>query len=279
MILSSRSNPKVKFARALYRSKARRDHGLFIAEGIHLVGEALDSAAVIHSILYAPDILQSDYANQLIDLAAERGVQSYPTTVPVFESIAAKENPQGILAIIQQYRNELRDLNPENFAFGVALASPQDPGNIGTILRTIDAVGADGLILVDGGADPYHPSAVRASMGSIFWYPVVQTFTQDFTAWVDQHNYHIYATSAQGEVPYYTIQQYIKPLVLLMGSERQGLQPDLVSRSETLVYLPMMGHASSLNLSVATGVMLYDILMKSEKSFGSTQSDCTGDNS
>lgn len=265
MILSSRSNPKVKFARSLYHSKARRDHGLFIAEGIHLVGEALDSTAVIHSILYAPDLLRSDYANQLIDLAAERGVQSYPTTVSVFESIAAKENPQGILAVVQQFRNELRDLNPGNFAFGVALASPQDPGNIGTILRTIDAVGADGLILVDGGADPYHPSAVRASMGSIFWYPVVQTFTQDFTTWVEQHHYHIYATSSQGVIPHHDIQQYQKPLILLMGSERLGLQPDLISRSEVIIRLPMKGRATSLNLSVATGIILYDILVKSEK--------------
>lgn len=265
MTLSSRTNPKIKLARSLYRAKARRENALFLAEGIHLVGEALESSAPIHSILYSVELLRSTYANELVDLAQKKGIPCYATTASAFDSIAAKENPQGILAIVHQEQYKLHDLYPGNFSFGVALISPQDPGNIGTILRTIDAVGADGLLLVGGGADPYHHSAVRASMGTIFWHPLVQLSLQDFSDWVQQHKYNLYATSAHGDLPHHEMRQYQPPLILLMGSERQGLPQELASRAHSLIRLPMMGRATSLNLAVATGVILYDIFMKSEQ--------------
>lgn len=267
-LISSRANPKIKQVRALRGRKARQESGLFVVEGIRHVGEALEAAAAhpgahtIDAVFYAPDLLHSDFARALIDNEAARGVPCYATTPDVFESIAEKENPQGILAVVREREGRLEDLTPQNFPWGVALVAPQDPGNLGTILRSIDAVAASGLLLIDSSVDPYHPGAVRASMGTLFWYPVVSASFRDFVAWAQRGGYHIYGTSAHGDSDYRQITRYERPCVLLMGSEREGLMPDQAAVCERLVSLPMLGRATSLNLAVATGVLLYDMLAK-----------------
>ena len=134
---------------------------------------------------------------------------------------------------------------------------PQNPGNIGTILRTIDAAGASGLILLDGGADPFHPNAVRASMGTIFWLPIIQTAFEEFLAWSSHHGYHIIGTSTHADTNYNTVKQYPTPRILLMGSEQKGLSQSQMDVCEKVVRIPMRGRASSLNLAVSTGILLY----------------------
>jgi TrmH family RNA methyltransferase len=206
--------------------------------------------------------LNSDYAQKLVQTQRDRGISVYPVAAAVFDSLAEKDNPQGILAVVHQPDDALLTLRPANFPWGVALVSPQDPGNIGTILRTLDAVGAAGLLLLDNAADPYHPSAVRASMGTLFWHPVVAATFGDFAAWVKQHGYHVYGTSAHGSAPYERVMRYERPTILLMGSEREGLNPEQAAICQQLISLPMRGRATSLNLAVATGVMLYEMLQK-----------------
>jgi TrmH family RNA methyltransferase len=170
--------------------------------------------------------------------------------------------------VIRKPGLELGGLSVENFRWGVALLAPQDPGNIGSILRTIDAVGASGLLLLDDPAnnqycaDPYHPSSVRASMGSVFWYPVVSTTFTRFVSWVTADDYHVYGTSAHATEDYHTISQYMPPLILLMGSERAGLTASQATVCDELVSIPMQGRVTSLNLAIASGIMLYEILNK-----------------
>jgi TrmH family RNA methyltransferase len=262
--LVSRANPRIKFIRKLGQRKYRTESGMFIVEGIHHVGEALASNAQIEFLCYAPQLLTSSFAKKLISNSRERGIECLELSAELFNYVSSKENPQGILAVIQQQRLHLSQLNPQHFPCGVALVSPQDPGNIGTILRTIDAVGASGLLLLDDSADPYHLSAVRASMGAIFWFPIASASFHDFTEWTTHHAYHVYGTSSQAPNDYRTIQHYKKPLILLMGNERLGLTPDQSRYCHELIRLPMQGRSTSLNLAVATSVMLYDILIKSE---------------
>ncbi|HEX7974107.1 MAG TPA: RNA methyltransferase, partial [Anaerolineales bacterium] len=191
---------------------------------------------------------------------SSRGVACYATSADVLDSLAEKENPQGILAVVRQPGKSLQDLSPQEFPWGVGLVAPQDPGNVGTILRTIDAVGASGLILLDSSVDPYHPSSVRASMGTIFWLPVVAASFIEFTDWASREAYHIYGTSAHDSLDYRRVPAYPRPAILLMGSEREGLTPDQRQVCDQLIGLPMRGRATSLNLAVATGVMLYAML-------------------
>jgi RNA methyltransferase, TrmH family len=259
-LITSRSNPKVKQARALRQPKARQASALFLVEGIHHVGEAIEAGAGIDSIYYAPELLKSEFGLQLVESQEKVGIPCYALAPEVFASIAEKENPQGILAMVRQRHARLKQLHPQNFDWGVALVSPQDPGNLGTILRAIDAVGASGLILLEEGVDPYHPSAVRASMGALFWYPVASSSFSEFAGWASAHGYHIYGTSAHASLDYRQIQSYARPRILLMGSEREGLSPTQAAICEQLIRLPMRGRATSLNLGVATGIFLYSML-------------------
>jgi len=282
--LTSPSNPMIKQIRALRKRQARDESGLFLVEGIRPVGEAIralfpattgrgegqganEGGASLAYLCYAPDRLTSDYARRLVREQEARGVRVYAVAGAVFESLADKENPQGIIAVVRRPNLSLDKLTPGSFPWGVALVSPQDPGNIGAILRTVDAVGASGLLLLDcaecstfRSADPYHPSAVRASMGALFWRPVVSAAFAEFAAWAQQHGYHIYGTSAHASTPYQQVSRYGRPAILLLGSERQGLTPEQAALCEELIGLPMHGHATSLNLAVAAGVMLYAML-------------------
>jgi TrmH family RNA methyltransferase len=262
--ITSRSNPKIKQVRALRQRKIRQEARLFLAEGIRHVGEAVEAGAFIEAIYYAPELLRSEYAQELVGSQAAAGVACYAVSIEVFEGIAEKENPQGILAVVRQPQPRLDDLNPQNFPWGVALITPQDPGNLGAILRTIDAVGASGLILIDSSVDLYHPSAVRASMGTIFWYPAVQASFDEFRAWALRNAYHVYGSSARTKRDYLAAGLYHSPRILLLGSEREGLSDAQRQACEVIVGLPMRGRASSLNLSVAAGVLLYAMLSQSD---------------
>lgn len=265
-VITSRNNSKVKQARALRQRKERQASGLFLVEGIFQVGEAVAaqyaSKIRIEALYYAPDLLKSDFARELIRQESSRGIECYATAADVFQSMAEKDNPQGILAVVESPTAHLGELQPETAPWVVAVVAPQDPGNVGTILRSIDSVGASALLLLDSSIDPFHPGAVRASMGAIFWYPLICTTFVEFTQWAAKHDYHVYGTSAHGKVDYRELQQYEHPLVLLLGSEREGLTHEQAAVCQELVRLPMRGRATSLNLAVAAGVMLYDIYSK-----------------
>lgn len=264
--ITSRNNPKIKQTRLLRQRKYRQETGQFLVEGIHAVGQAVEAVErastglVIDSIYYTPELLTSEFALNLVETQSRLGVPCYSTTAEVFEHIADKENPQGILAVARLPKVHLAHISPQRFPWMVALVTPQDPGNIGTILRTIDAVGASGLILLDASADPYHPSSVRASMGSIFWHPVVQASFDEFVTWAKGWGYLIYGTSAKGNTDYRQVRRYDPPAILLLGSEQRGLSPEQMAACYKVLRLPMRGRMSSLNLAVAAGVLLYHML-------------------
>ena len=250
-LITSLGNPLIKQARSLRQKKARQESGLFLVEGIHHVGEALEAKWDVESILFAPDLLISSYAR---DLIARLGSKPQPVSTEVMESLADKENPQGILALVRQKEARFSDLHSAKTC--VALVSPQDPGNVGTILRTMDAVGVDALFLLDGGVDVYHPTAVRSSMGTIFWKPIVHASFADFVFWAKGKHIQLIGTSAHADVDYHTLVPR-HPWVLVLGNEQKGLTIDQANACDVTVSLPMKGRVSSLNLSVATGVLLY----------------------
>lgn len=272
-LIASSSNPLIKQARALRERKARAETGLFLAEGIHHVGEAIEAGWEIETILYAPDILTSGFARGLISRVSPRlepdGIvpsernpagmapAAQAVSAQVMESLADKENPQGILAIVRQRPAKTADL--KSIRCGAAVVSPQDPGNVGTILRTLDAVGADALFLLDGGVDPYHPTCVRASMGAIFWKPIVQTSFDEFVKWARGSQIQLIGTSSHAANDYRAFTP--KPVfILALGSEQKGLSTEQIKACDACVSLPMRGRATSLNLGVAAGILLYQFI-------------------
>ena len=250
-LITSLSNPLIKLARALRQKKARLESGSFLVEGIHHVGEALEADWIVDSVLYAPDLLTSNFARELI---TRLGTKPQPVSAQVMESLADKDNPQGILAIVRQRQITLDSLGPIQTA--AALVSPQDPGNVGTILRTLDAVGGDALFLLDGGVELYHPTVIRSSMGTIFWKPVIQVSFDEFVQWSRDRNIQLVGTSAHGDMDYQTLIPKT-PWVLVLGSEQKGLSTAQTTACDVTVSLPMKGRVSSLNLAVAAGVLLY----------------------
>ncbi len=250
-LITSPSNPLIKQARALRQKKARNESGLFLVEGIHHVGEVVEAGWEIESILYASGLLTSPFAHELI---SRFSFKPQPVTAQVMESLADKENPQGILAIVRQKKIQLKDVKAVKRA--VALVSPQDPGNVGTILRSMDAVGADTLFLLDGGVELYHPTVVRASMGTLFWKPVIQTTFDKFQEWARAGNYQLIGTSAKADMDYQALVPQA-PWILMLGNEQKGLSPEQSAACDVTISLPMQGRVSSLNLAVAAGVLLY----------------------
>jgi RNA methyltransferase, TrmH family len=226
--------------------------GLFVVEGLHPVGEALEAGWEFETILYAPGVLGSDFGRRLLE-QNESTLQ--PVSNEVMESVADKDNPQGILGVVRQRHTELLSL-PRSMRCLVAMVAPQDPGNVGTALRTMDAVGADALILADGGVEPYHPTCVRASMGAIFWKPVVQTSFSELMAWSRSGSIQTIATSAHAAMDYRQFTP-IQPWMLILGNEQKGLSAEQLAACDVRVALPMRGRASSLNVAVAAGILLY----------------------
>lgn len=253
-LLTSISNPFIKQLRALHQKKTRAETGTFLVEGIHHVGEVLEAGWDVDSIVYAPDLLTSTFAKQLLERAARLPLRLQPVSASVIESLADKENPQGILAVVKQKKFAYSDLG--SISRAVALVSPQDPGNVGTILRTMDAVDVDALFLLDGGVELYHPTVVRASMGTLFWKPIVQSSFDEFVSWARTHGWQLIGTSAKADVDYHTLVPQI-PWVLVLGNEQKGLSREQTAACDVTISLPMRGRVSSLNLSVAAGVLLY----------------------
>ncbi len=260
--ITSPSNPRIKQARALSRRKERDASGLCVVEGIFHVGEALAAAemsrAAVEYLLYAPERLVSDFGRDLVARAAAMGIPVYETAAGVLAAVADKDNPQGILAVARPRRTRLDELDAAACPWLVALIAPQDPGNVGAILRTIDAVGASGLLLLDGGVDALHPAAVRAGMGAVFHKPIVSAPFDDFLVWARAGGYRLIATSARGR-DNYRAANFAPPLALLLGSEREGLSAAQIAAGDELVRLPMHGRITSLNLAVAAGVLLYAV--------------------
>lgn len=258
MIITSQSNARIKQIRSLRNRQEREQTGLFFIEGIRIVVEAVQEEAKIETLVIAPDLLKSQLGQETVRQEQARGIPVLEVSAQVFKSLSLKEGPQGIGAVLHERWEPLDEIRLANGLCWVALDAAQDPGNIGTIMRTNDAVGSTGIMLLGNCADPYDPSALRASMGAIFSQRLVKASFADFARWKEQHHYTVVGTSDSAQLDYRQA-RYHAPLVLLMGSERQGLSADQQALCDQMVRIPMVGRSDSLNLSVATSIVLYEI--------------------
>lgn len=263
VMIISQSNPRIKQIRGLRHRHEREQSSLFFIEGIRIVVEAVQTGAQIETLVVAPDLLKSQIAQETVEQERAQGVPVLEVSADVFKSLSVKEGPQGIGAVVHQRWEPLENVRLTRDLCWIALDAAQDPGNIGTILRTSDAVGGSGLMLLGNCADPYDPSAIRASMGAIFSQRLVKARFADFARWKERHSYTVAGTSDAASLDYREA-RYTPPLVLLMGSERQGLSPEQQAVCDTMVRIPMVGKSDSLNLAVATGIVLYEIFYQAQ---------------
>lgn len=257
--VTSLANPIIKDIRALALKKFRDRDKVFLAEGLKLVLDALEAGWKIRTLIYA----KAGRGNATVEKAAARTVAAGGLVLEVPEkvlgAITRRDNPQMVAAVFEQRFAKLADIRPAEGDVWVALDRVRDPGNLGTIIRTVDAVGARGVILVGDTTDPYSLETVRATMGSLFSVPLARAREEEFLSWRKDCGARIVGTHLEGAVDY-RLQDYGSgPVVLVMGNEQQGLPPSLAVACDALVRIPQAGKADSLNLSVATGVMLYEI--------------------
>ncbi len=258
-LITSLANERVKNIRKLQDRKTRHESGLFYVEGLRHVAEAAEQGAQFETLIVAPELLRSEFGQELVTQLQKHGVPLLELSAEVFKRLALKEGPQGLAAVIHQHWLPIEAVRVEEGRPWVALDSVADPGNLGTILRTLDAVGGQGVILLDQSTDPYDPSAVRASMGALFTQHLVRASFEEFARWKQSQAASVVGTSGAASSDYHVF-HYPPALVLLMGSERQGLQAHHLALCDALVRIPMLGQSDSLNLAVATGVVLYEIL-------------------
>ncbi len=241
--------------RQLHSRKERTRSGLFLVEGIRQVATAIHALVEIEALIVAPDLLRSDFGYKVVEDARVRGIHCVNATSKEFASLSEREHPQGLACVGRQQWAQFADLEASDGV--VALYAPQDPGNLGTILRVCDAVDHAAVILIGDAVDPYHPTALRAAMGATFSRRLIRCDIPEFVAWAGTQSRPIVGTSDRATVDY-AAYPFALPFVLLMGSERQGLPADLELLADAMVRIPMGGSVDSLNLAVATALVLYE---------------------
>lgn len=258
-MITSHANPQIKAIRKLSDRKERNSRGEYLAEGLRIVIEAIQLNQPIQKIIYSPDLLRSSIGWETIaGFEVKHPEKTLRVSEEVFKSITQKDNPQGAAAVISQRWVKLDEIKLTSRNLWVALHQVADPGNLGAVLRSMDGVDADGLILLDQCTDPYDPSSIRASMGAVLTRKLVKAPSTEFITWVRQNRFTVVGTSDKAKLDFHTY-TYPDPMVLLMGSERQGLDEKLQLICSKMVSIPMRGKNDSLNLAVATGIILYEI--------------------
>ncbi len=255
-VVTSLANETVKAARALHLRKARDETGLFLAEGLKIAVEAMEAGRAPRRLLFAAEAADHPLMRRLLAFTRERGGEAVQVTRDILEKVSRRDNPQTVVAVFEQAFSPLESLDPSAARVWVALQAVRDPGNLGTVVRTADAAGCGGVILVGETCDPFSVEAVRATMGSIFAVPIFRAGVSDFLAWRARWPGVVVGTLLSAAHDHRSA-PYRDPTLLLMGNEQQGLPPELARACDLNVKIPMRGRADSLNLAVATGIMIY----------------------
>lgn len=257
--ITSSQNPVLKELKALKQKKVREEKQLFFIEGIRFVEEALKESADIDKIFLSDKLTQIKGGNEILERMQKGNYSMYSLPDRLFKEISDTENPQGILATVRFNKLNTSDI-PACGDFYVVLDSLQDPGNMGTIIRTADAAGASGIIVSKGCVDIYNPKVLRSTMGSIFHVPVYNS--EDMGEGIRQlksMGVKVYAAHLEGALDYFEADMTGRCAVII-GNEAGGISSEIAGMADALVKIPMPGRAESLNASVAASLMMYEVV-------------------
>ena len=257
--ITSIRNPLIKEIKSLYRKKDRMKNKSFIIEGIKVVEEAINNNYPIKNIIYTDQLFKTKDGEDFFQRIKSLDNMVY-VAENIFKEISDTENPQGILGVAIYEYNNIKEIEVIKNPFLLLLDGVQDPGNMGTIIRTADAFNIDGIIITEGCVDPYNPKVVRATMGSIFRVPLyyISNTAENLTELKNQ-NIGIYSTSLNGSIPIYEA-NFKEGFVLSIGNESKGVSEEVFSLSDQLIKIPMPGMAESLNAGVAASIIMYEAM-------------------
>lgn len=256
-LITSATNPLIKRLRSLDRKKGRSETGTFLAEGARLIAQALAQGWTVETVITGKSAAETPFIQDLVSRAAASGARAVCIPDRLLGSLTRKNNPQAVVAEIQQRRLDLDAIDVDISRLWFGLYQIRDPGNLGTILRTIDCAGAGGAVLIDQCCDPYSVEAVRASMGSIFDVALARCDLDTFNTWRLKAGLKTVAASINGKGRHTDV-DFRHPSLILMGNEQAGLPPSVEAACDHLCRIPMRGGADSLNLAQASAIMLYE---------------------
>ncbi len=252
------SNPLVKQVRALRDKKYRRAEGRFLAEGLRILTEALDAGFAPQMLWRTLDSADHPLVKRLEAATGKAGGEVFVTSADILSKLSGKDNPGSVVGVYAEFATPLDALDRNRADIWIVAQALRDPGNLGTILRTGDAVGAGGLILIDDCTDPFSVEAVRASMGAVFTQSITTARWPAFVDWLRGAPAQLVGTSLNTDTDYQAA-RYARPTFILVGNEAQGLPAEYEAACDLRVRIPMRGSADSLNAAVATAVVAYEV--------------------
>jgi len=257
-------SPRSASVAALYRLVRSREErtrtGLFYVEGMRFLAEAVAAGSEIETLIVAPDLLTHPFGRRLAHSLREKGIPCLEISSGIYTDLSKVEEPQGIAAVVRQRWERLERIRAETGCCWLAVDTIRSTGNLGTIFRTAEAVGAPGVFCIGDTIDPYDPAVVRATMGSpTFRLRFVRTTEREFVAWKRRTGLRLIGASPHAKQDYQSIDYAAGPVALWLGSERQGLSAGQQGLCDTLVSIPMAGRSDSLNVAIASAVLLYEV--------------------
>lgn len=258
--VTSRANPDIKRIKALSMRKYREEEKVFVAEGVRHALEAAEAGWDFDTLVIQNEWLDKPPVQKLLTLLENKKPNMLEVTADIMESLANRDNAQTVLSVIKQRWHTLADVKTGKW---IALEEIRDPGNLGTIIRTADATQFEGIILIEKTCDPYSLEAIRASMGSFPHVKLVRCTREEFINWTKTSGFTVVGTHLKSAKDYREI-EYREPLAIVMGNEQAGLTDALVDVCTSIAKIPMLGKADSLNVSVATAIMLYEVIRNAD---------------
>lgn len=258
IMIASKDNEKIKYTKSLLKTKGRSKESKFIIEGYRILTLAIECNANIDYVFINEDFENKEEHKYFLDILEKKNIRIYKTSNKIFKELVDTENTQGILGVVRFKERKLEEsLNDEN-RFVLILDRIQDPGNMGTIIRTADAAGVDAIIALKGCVDIYNPKVIRSTMGSIFEMDVINATQEEAVRLLKLKNFDI-VSSYLDTNNFYNEIEYNYKVALVIGNEANGVSDELISQSDILVKIPIYGKAESLNAAISSAVLMYEI--------------------
>jgi len=256
--ISSKENEKIKYTKSLLKSKNRHIENKYIVEGYRIITQALDINASIDYVVFNDDFSNKKEFINITEILKSKRIPVYKTTNKLFKDLVDTENTQGILAVINSKENILENELNDETKFVLILDRIQDPGNMGTIIRTADAAGVDLIIALKGSVDIYNPKVIRSTMGSIFNMKVINSDEENTIEILKNKRFNIVSSYLDTD-NYYNNVEYGDKVALVIGNEANGISNGIIKKSNILVKIPIYGSAESLNAAISSGILMYEI--------------------
>lgn len=257
-IIKSKDNDKIKYTKSLLKTKGRNKEKKFIIEGYRILTLALECDAKLEYVFINEDFENKKDHQELLHQLEQKNIKIYKTTNKLFLEMVDTENTQGILGVLKyKERDMVNNINDDD-KFVLILDRIQDPGNMGTIIRTADSAGVDGIILLKGCVDIYNPKVIRSTMGSIFNMNIINTTQEEAVDVLKKQGFSIVSSYLQTD-NYYHQTTYDGKIALVIGNEANGINEQLISESDKLIKIPIYGDAESLNAAISAAILMYEI--------------------